>query len=357
MALAARHRRATRGGTPDQDPGRPGAGYEVAGAPGGGLAPARDVARLLRSAVEDQARRAAGEVQDGDGGALGGAAGLMPAANPGRASRAGVAQGAAHTHLTDRGSEVTAGGLAPAANPERAIRAGVAQVTPNAHLTDLGAAVAAGGLAPAANPERAIRAGVAQVTPNAHLTDLGAIVAGLREGTAAARRRIAGNIVADGARRLAASEVEAGATGAGLTPGADLGRVARMAEAPLARSAAAEGLTVHAYSSAPRARSDRRAAHAKRADEGGSTWSASREALPLGSSKPAEWRSHTQAQSRLGDEADRVFGFDADVAGYTGTAAMGSKSLRAGGWSSSAGLTDGGVGGFGGFGDGVATSA
>jgi hypothetical protein len=70
---------------------------------------------------------------------------------------------------------------------------------------DGGALGAGAGLTPAAHPERAIRASDAQVSANGHLTNVGAIVAGLREGTAAGRRRIAGAVVADGARHLASS--------------------------------------------------------------------------------------------------------------------------------------------------------
>jgi hypothetical protein len=278
MASAARHRRAVKSGAHDQDPGQ---SYEAAGAPGGGLAPAHDVARLYRHSVEDQSRRPETEVQDGDGGALGAGAGLTPAAHP----------------------------------------------------------------------ERAIRASDAQVSANGHLTNVGAIVAGLREGTAAGRRRIAGAVVADGARHLASSDVVAAAR-RGAAPSTDYGRITHSSEMPITRSAAAEGLVVHAYSSAPPARPERRAAIAQNAYDS-ATWRASHEALPLGSGKAPEWRSQTQGQVVLGDTPDRIFGLDAEVSGYQGAAPMGPKSLRAGGWSDSANLTDL----VGGFSDGIDTSA
>lgn len=271
MASAARHRRAVKSGAHEQDPGQ---SYEAAGAPGSGLAPARDIALLYRHAVEDQSRRPKDEVQDGDGGALGSAAGLTPAANP----------------------------------------------------------------------ERAIRASQAQATANSHLTNVGSIVAGLREGSAAGRRRIAGAVIADGARHLASSEVEAG-TRRGAIPGTDLGRIIHSSEMPLARSAAAEGLVVHAYRGTPLTQPERRAELAQNAYDT-ATWRASHEALPLGSSKaPGEWRSQTQDFIVLGDVPDRVFGLDAEVSGYHGASPMGPKSLRAGGWSDSANLSDI-VGGF-----------
>lgn len=271
MALAARYRQSLGSGAHDQAPG---ASYEGYGVTGAGLAPARDVALLYRYTTEDQSRRPGTEVQDGDGGQLGGARGLTPAAHPELAARA-------------------------------------------------------------------VEAGVA---PNAYLTNADAIVTGLREGTAAGRRRVAGLVVADGARNLAASEAAEPAR-RGVAPGADYGRLAHLASAPLARSAAASGLEVHAYRSAPPPGPEQRAALARGAYEGG-TWRPHLEALPVGASKaPGEWRSATQGQSRLGDAPGQVFGPDADVAGYHGPAPVGPKSLRSGAWSDSAGLTDE----FGGF--------
>jgi hypothetical protein len=154
------------------------------------------------------------------------------------------------------------------------------------------------------------------------------------------------------ARAAAAGGLVAGAR-RGALPAADNGRVAQMAEAPLARAAAAGGLVVHSYRGAPPTRPERRAALAAGAYDG-ATWRASREALPLGGSKaPGEWRSAGQGQSTLGDAPGQVFGRDAEVAGYYGGAPLGGKSLRAGGWSDSANLTDL----VGGFSDGVAASA
>jgi len=194
------------------------------------------------------------------------------------------------------------------------------------------------GLAPASHPEGAVRASAASVAPNAYLTNAEAIVSGLREGTAAGRRRIAGQVVADGARHLSAAEAEGGSR-RGALPGADYGQVTRMAETPLARSAAS-GLEVHVYRGAPPERPERRAAVARGAYDG-ATWRPQHEALPLGSSKaPGEWRSATQGQTALGDSSDRVFGHGAEVAGFHGAAPPGPKTLRAGGWSDSAALMD-----------------
>ena len=272
MALAARSRRSAKSGRPDQDWAP---GYEVRGAPGSGLSPAHNVGRLYRESAEDQARRPATEVQDGDGGRLGSAAGLTPAGHP----------------------------------------------------------------------ERAIRAAEASATPNGHLTNVESIVSGLREGTAASRRRIAGEVVADGARHLAAAEAEPGSR-RGAVQGADNGRVAGLTAMPLLRAAAAEGLEVHAYRGAPPPRPGEQA----RTAAGGYdplTWRAQREAPAIGRSKaPGEFRSHTLDGTTIGDHPDRVFGFVAEVPGSIHGAPTGPKGLRSGDWSDSAGLTDE-VGGFG----------
>jgi hypothetical protein len=271
MAVAARHRAAARSGAHDQDAT---ASHVAAGGLGAGLVPAQDVAALYRRTAEDQTRRPAGEVQDGAGGVLGGAAGL----------------------------------------------------------------------APAAHPERALRAAIAQTTSNDYLTDVGHTAVGLREATAAARRRVAGATVADSARHLATSEGSGGAK-QGLLP-RDGARAHRLASAPLVRAAAAEGLVVHNYRGAPPPRPEPRAERGREAYDA-ATWRGSREALPLGAGKAPEWRSQTQAQTSIGDEPGRVFGFDAEVDGFHGATPMGPKSLRAGGWSDSAQLTDE-LGGFGG---------
>jgi hypothetical protein len=231
MALAARSRAAEKSGQTDQDHGT---SLAVRGAPGSGLAPSRDVAALYRQMAEEQSRRPRAEVQDGDGGWLGGSAGLTPAAHPENAMRA------VHT----------------------------------SHLS--------------ANP---------------HLANVAAIVTGLREGSASARRRIAGQVVADGARGHAPAEGEAGQRGFGVYD-----------------------------------RPERRAAYAAGSDE--ARWHQAREALPVGLSKAPEWRSAGQGQVSIGVAPEEEFGHADEDRGYGGAAPVGSKNLRAGGWSDSAGLSD-----------------
>jgi hypothetical protein len=255
MALAARHRAAAKSGVADQAHGVSHEGRAV----GAGLVPAEDLARIHRAVVEDQSRRAAGEVQDGD--RLGPARGVAPSAQPGHAARGTVAA----------------------------------------------------------------------TTPNAHLTNVEAIVAGLREGSAAARRRIAGAVSADGARNLAASELFGG-TRRGAPPTHDRSR--RAVDASIARSAAA-GLAVHVYGAGAPARANPRLA-GRTYD--GAAWRASREALAVGRSRPPEWRSATQGQTALGDADANVFGFDSEAVG--GGAPVGPKRLRADAGSDSMGLHD-----------------
>jgi hypothetical protein len=201
-----------------------------------------------------------------------------------------------------------------------------------------GALGAAAGLTPAVHPERALRAGEAHVSASARLAEVGAVVAGLREGSAAARRRVAGAVVASGARCTAVGENE-GAPRQAAPVHADPGRITRASKAVLAR-AAAGGLVVHTYRAAPVGKPEARVAKAQGAYDA-TSWRPQLEAQAVGQSRPAgEWRSATQGGTTLGSSAARVFGRDAEVAGYHGAAPMGPKALRAGGWSEGAPLSD-----------------
>ncbi len=297
MALAAKSRGLAKSGQTEQDHG---ASYPGRMA-GTGLMPSQDAARRHRFAVEDQARRPSTEIQDGAGGVAGGA-----------------------------------------------------------------------GLVPAAHPERVGRQSQAAVTPNEHLSNVGAIVTGLREGTAASRRRIAGQIAADGARphhslemvsrggevpgrdtgRLthyadavpvagAGSGLEAFSAG-GMKPSTDAGRLAHLTETLIPRSAAA-GVEVQTYRGMAPAAPERRVA----VGQGGydpATWRGQYETAHRRTKMP-EWRSGTQSQAGLGDDPSRVFGSGAEAFG--GGAPTGPKTLRSGGWSDSARLTDDLVDGIG----------
>jgi hypothetical protein len=241
-------------------------------------------------------------------------------------------------------------GLAPARDVGLAYRRVTEDSVRRPGLQDGEAFGPAVGITPAAHPERALRAVSAATTPNDHLANVEAIVTGLREGTAASRRRIASQVVADGTRHLA---VEEGVPGArrGLRPGADPGSVSVATDMATYRPAAAEGLEVHTYGTAP-PRPEHRAALGRGAYDP-ATWHRQSEALPVGRSQAPGWRSMTQAQTMLGEAPGRVFGGDVDTGGYGGAAPVGPKSLRAGAWSDSAALTDE----VGGFADGVSIGA
>jgi hypothetical protein len=300
MAAAARRNHAMRSGRAEQDPGvsyeamgagtgllpsadasrqwrsqrtehSAGASHEASRGLGAGLVQPSDVARLYRSQREDQARRPLSEIQDGEGGSLGPAAGLTPASRPG---------------LATRSTEAAVSG--------------------------------------------------------AHLANAEAIVAGLREGTASGRRRIAGLVVADGARLGALAEGEAGAR-RGLAPASDYGKAASLADAALQRSGAA-GLEVHAYKSAPPGLNKTAALGREAFDP--MSWHAQREAPPVGRSRaPSDWHSAAQAQHSLADRPDQVFGFTTVDAGAHGAAPTGPKSLRPTSWGGAladdGGLVDG----------------
>ncbi len=264
MGAAARYSKAVRAAQPDAE-----YGYTHLNLPLGRSAPSlsRDVAAAYRQQTLDGARRPQGTVQDGDGGHLGAAA-----------------------------------GLAPAAHPEHAIR--------RAETT---------------HPDAA-----------AHLTNVDAIVRGLREGTAAGRRKIAGAVIASGARGNPVNEETPGVRGLGL-PSAEMSQAAKLTEMPLERAAAA-GREVQQYGHAVPSRPEQRAANARVAFDP-ATWHGQREALPLGRSKrPGEFRSHTQMPATTGADAAQTFGFDAPVR-PTG-APVGPKTLRAGDWSDGVGLSD-----------------
>ena len=132
------------------------------------------------------------------------------AATMGAAARyRGAARSGAADHAVVSAPSVTEGqgftagaALTPARDVTRAYRNVIEEQARRPAVPDGAGGVggAARGLTPAAHPERALRlTDVAVVAPD-HLTNVAAIVRGLREGTASSRRRIAGAVIADGAR-------------------------------------------------------------------------------------------------------------------------------------------------------------
>ena len=257
MAAAARNRRHLREARPDGDPG---VSYELAAV--GTAAAARDsadVARIHRLQAADADLRAAGTVQDDEGGGPAGA------------------------------------GLRPAAHPERAARA-----AETSH---------------------------AEASP--YLGNAAAIVRGLREGTASGRRRIAGRVAAAGVL----GDLFEGASAdlkRGLRPGGDYGRAQRLAEAPLARAAAAEGLEVASYRGAAPVADDRRVAHARRADQ--TLFGPEETAAGAGKSKVPQHRGGASTLATLGDADADTFGANAAAPGGMAGGAPGLKAVRNMAW-------------------------
>lgn len=169
----------------------------------------------------------------------------------------------------------------------------------------------------------------AAATPNAHLTNAAAIVAGLREGTAAGRRKIAGAVVLDAADRGGRIREGGAAPARGLAPAADPGAAAaRVVGGPGLGAAAARGLTVHTYSgAAPALRRDVAVGAA-----GVDAAALRREQdTVLVAQKLPEWRGGAATGAAPGDAA---FGGAGEVAARA--AIVGGRALRA-----TAGSTDG----------------
>lgn len=187
---------------------------------------------------------------------------------------------------------------------------------------DEGGTIMGAGIVPSAHPEYATRAGQIHTTDNDHLTNVESIIAGLREGTAAGRRRIAGAIIADGARHEVADE---SVPRRGIVPTTDMGRISRQTEMPLLRAAAAEDLVVHTYQRAALTRPKHLAVNAS---YDAATWQASREALPASRQLAHDaWRSSTKSQGTI-DGTGREFGSADDSHGFGTSGLVGTKYLR-----------------------------
>jgi hypothetical protein len=342
-ALAARHGRAVRLGRPETAPGgslvRAGVGASARLAPaadGGrarrgaaadqaaadsrlarasdrGLAPAADGGRARRGAAADQAAADSRLAQSFD-------RGLAPAADGGRARRGARADQAT---ADSRRAQSFDRGLAPAADGGRAVyetHAARARAAAGDHEHAGGAPAGVG--APA-DPAAPMRLTAAAATPNAHLTNAAAIVAGLREGTAAGRRKIAGAVLLDSADRGGRIREGGAAPARGMAPAADPGAAAaRVVGGPGLGAAAARGLTVHAYSGA--APVQRRDVAVGGATYDGAALQRERDTV-FTSQKLPEWRGGAETGALPGDAA---FGGAGEVAARA--ALVGGRSLRAG---------------------------
>ncbi|MDE2105867.1 MAG: hypothetical protein KGL39_52075 [Patescibacteria group bacterium] len=129
---------------------------------------------------------------------------------------------------------------------------------------------------------------------NVHLANTEAIAKGLREGTASAKRKIANQIIAAGARDVALSE---GSQPAGRTPvpSGDPARVQKATEMPMATASAAQGLEVQSYRGAVPQQANPMTYGRMDAPFGSQSIRPS-----LGKSGVPEFISHTQDQTELG---------------------------------------------------------
>jgi len=190
MALAARHGKAVRSGEAGHDHRE---SAEAARVTAGNLAPGRNPERAGRKGDATHDHRESVE-------AARSGRGLVPGQNLERAGRLGDVT---HDHRESVEAARSGKGLVPGQNLERASRKGDAS---HDHRESIEAARSGKGLVPGQNPERAGRKALGAATDNTYLTNVGAIVKGLREGTAASRRKIAGAVIADGNRNGALSD-------------------------------------------------------------------------------------------------------------------------------------------------------
>lgn len=324
MAAAARYTAVARSARPDQAEN----GTYMAGiGASSGLTPATDIAGLYKHITGDQSRLPTSELGSSD------TRGLMPSSDPARAQRNAEARATPNSHLTNIEAIVAGLREGSAASRREIANHVVASGTRFSPLSE-GVGVVGRTVAPGSDYSRV--ASLAIASGSRHLV--------LSEHSMAAQRgvapgsdyvHVAGLASASGSRHLVLSESTMAAQ-RGIAPSSDYGSVTRYAAAPMIRAAAADGLVVQTYRAAPQA-IEHRVAHARGSAAAG--WFASRENGPLGRSKPAEWRSATQADTTLGDTQAQTFGLDAKEVGDHGTP-VGPKSLRAGAWSDSTGLTD-----------------
>jgi hypothetical protein len=257
--------------------------------------------RVARDARADQDARAAGAVQDHEGGLLGPGAGLGAPPEDAAAAR----QAARTSHVAAAQAR-----LADAVAVVRTLRESTA--------AELRAAQGA--------TEAAGKFGAA---PGLEGSDVAA--GGLRGASAIERRRAQAAAVAAGKLGAAPGGEGAYAVGGGLAPSADFSAALRLGAPTHARAAGAADLEVHHYGRRAQANFGGPADAVGAAQAGGfASARASREGRRTGRSKAPEFRSHTQAPNSLGAEADRTFGAVGEHAGpHTGGLSIGTKSIRA----------------------------
>ena len=329
---------AAPGGGRPPPPGAPGAWRHAAattaplGAPLYGLAPVARGAPLPSQRGAARARGGAGDSQQQAWGASAGRAAAGRAALGaalGRAAarrRAAVRGAAGDQAAAPPSAEGFAGGarLAPSRDPGAAARRAGGRPDQEAAPPSWGSGAGlAAGLAPARDPAAALRAAVAgaALAPS-HLAAAAArVAAGLREGSAAGKRRAAGAGLAAGVRAGALAEKFPAALGRGPAPGSDPGRAGRAGAGTQAQAAVAGAPSVAYRPGALPSAPERRAALAAAGrSEGGASGRSLSQALGRGA-PPGDWRGGAATGAAPG----------AEVAGFgDGAVAARSASLGSG---------------------------
>lgn len=266
------------------------------------------------------------------------------ATNPEEAIRYILANPTDNEYLTNLGSLIIKS-LKPGSNPEQVLRKALADVTDNAYLTDRGADNS-GALMPSANPENALRLGETSADHGnhhdgvnrrgkEHITDHSGmarrgltgtdfninhvnaitIARGLKEGSAASKREIAGSIVIDGVRP---DEQASAFNSRGLVPATDVIKTGNKTSAAINAPQLA-GLQTHKYSAA-KMQVDNKVANSSVEK---SMWRNEYEQNVSTTKAFNEFRSATQNDVDVGDP-----GLGRDIATKNGGVRVGPKALR-----------------------------
>jgi hypothetical protein len=253
--------------------------------------------------------------------------------NPSEAIKYVLANASNNEHLTNLGNIIIKS-LTPGSNPENVLKHALANVTDNTHLTDHSSNQGINVKAPA-NPEKALRYGDTTTEHGTHQINTGSrgvtsaddatfinrkaahdskldshqintimIARGLKEGTTASKRQIAGSIIMDGIR----ADTHMGKTGRGIVQTKDVIATANQTLANITPSAVA-GLQTHKYSSGKMQVEDK--VTSSSVDK--QSWRMENEQRTLSSRKADEWRSATE--NKVSAPEGLIFGGNAEVGG------------------------------------------
>ena len=247
--------------------------------------------------------------------------------NPSEAIKFVLANVTDNEHLTNLGSMIVKG-LTPGSNPENVLRHALIQVEDSTRMTKSGINPRA-----SANPEKALRKGetdndygtqlygrgtrgIERTDDVTHINRKGThdtsfepqrvnaiiIAQGLKEGTAASKRQIAGSVIVDGSR---ADTFDNNLHGRGMIQSADFISTANKTDATIMPTHVAN-LQTHKYSSGKMSVENKVAN--SNVEKG--SWNLEEEQINITSKKP-EWRSATENQVSMPEKA--LFGRDSEV--------------------------------------------